>query len=937
MDQDERQVAAAEFGRWVKARRTELMLSQEQLAARARVSIRTVRNLEAGRSGTPRLETRRLVVAALGADEHEESRAAPAPVASRAAASSAVAVVPAQLPVDTAGFVGRSDELRRLDALLEASTATLPGQDGVDTAPANPVTLLTVAGTAGVGKTALAVRWAHRVRHRFPDGQLFVDLRGFAPGTGPVRPLDALSQFLRALGVRPEEVPTDIETAAAMYRSMLADRRVLVLLDNGCDPDQVRPLLPGGANNLVLVTSRDHLSGLIAREGATRLTMGLLQPDEARALLGRILGDARVSAEPEATAELARLCAFLPMALRIAAANLHGQPYQTVAGYAATLRPDRLSELAVHGEVQSAVRAAIDQSYFALPESARQLFRRLGLMPCPDVNIESAAAIGDVTSAEAAVTLGLLARVHLLEQRGPRRFGYHDLLCLYARERAHAEEEEPARQAVVTRFYDYYLEMVDSAANVLHPQLMRLAPLPGGPAASDVPRFDDPGQASGWLDAEHANLLAAITHAAVHGPRPAAWRLADGIRGHLMFRMDTVDWMSTAGAGLAAARADDDLPGQAAAHLSLATLYSRLGDQERAASEYSLTITLARRAGWLDGAMAAHGSLGNVYLRLGQAAEAAVNFADVLTHARRTGRAPIEATARSNLGVAWLELGRLAASADEAEKALAASRLVSARSIEANTLANLGQACHALGRFDRARECFEGALALHRQLGDQDSEGWTLCGLAALHCDTGDHAGALRLAEDALDMTRGDSHNRYRVDALNTLGTILERLGRHRPAVDHHRQARDLAGRSGYRYAMTVALLGEGAALRQLDEPTSALDAVTAALDIAASSGYRVLEGSARSLRAELHLDAGEPGPAATAAELAVAVQRETGYRLGEGCALVVLGRALTGAGDVVAGRAHWHAALALLRDIGAAEARTVRALLSRSETLPAG
>jgi tetratricopeptide (TPR) repeat protein/transcriptional regulator with XRE-family HTH domain len=915
MSPDERPVGAAEFGRWVKARRTELMLSQEQLAARAELSIRTVRNVEAGRFGTPRLETRRLMIEALTAAGPDPGPAAPA-----------AAVVPALLPADIAGFVGRADELRRLDALLEENP---PGSS-------SPVRILTVTGTAGVGKTALAVHWAHRVRQHFPDGQLFVDLRGFAPGTAPVRPIDALSQVLRALGVQAEHLPSDVHAAGDLYRSLLADRRMLVLLDNGCDADQVRPLLPGGAGNLVLVTSRDHLSGLIAREGATRLTMGLLQPDEAHALLERILGTERVAAEPQATAELARLCAFLPMALRIAAANLQGQLHQTVAGYAAMLRPDLLGELAVHGDVQSAVRAAIDQSYFALPDSARRLFRRLGLIPCPDVSTETTAVIGEVSPAEAAVTLGLLARAHLIEARGPSRFGYHDLLCVYARERAQLEDEAPARQAVTNRLYDYYLRMVDGAATVLHPQLVRLPLPPTGSTGRDVHRLDEPGQAFGWLDAERANLVAAITHAATHGPRPAAWRLADGIRGYLMFRMDSVDWRSAAGAALTAAHADGDLPGQAAAHLSLATLYSRLGDQERAVSEYSRTLILAQQAGWADGAMAAHGSLGNVHLRLGQAAEAAANFSDVLAHARRAGRPAMEAAAQGNLGLAWLELGRLGPSAGQLEEALAVSRRSGARNIEANTLANLGQAYHALGRFDRARECFTRALALHRDLGDQDGEGWTLCGLAALKRDAGDHPGALRLAEEAWGLMRGTGNRRYEVDALTTLGSILERVGRHGPALDHHRRARDLAGQTGYRYAMTTALLGQAAAQRHLGEPGPALDAVRAALDIATGGGYCVPEGRARCLLAELHLDRGEPGPAVAAAELAATVARESGHRLGEGRALVVLGRALAGSGDEVSAWGHWRAALALFTDIGAEDARTVRVLLGRAEPLPA-
>jgi tetratricopeptide (TPR) repeat protein len=722
---------------------------------------------------------------------------------------------------------------------------------------------------------------------------------------------------------------------------MLADRRMLILLDNGRDPDQVRPLLPGGVGNRVLLTSRDHLSGLIAREGAARLTLGLLRPDEARSVLAWTLGPQRVAAEPEATTELARLCAFLPMALRIAAANLDGQPHQSVAEYAESIRPGRLDQLTVQGDTQSAVRAAIDQSYVALAESARRLFRRLGLVPCVDITAESASAIGEVSPAEAASTLGMLARAHLLEHRGPGRFGCHDLLCLYARERAEVEDDEAARRAVVTRLYDHYGHLAGRAAAVLHPHFVRLpAPPPvdeddsgsGIGSRFDRSSFDTPGQASAWLDAERANLVAAITHAAVHGPRSAAWRLADAMRGHFMFRMDSVDWLTTATAGLAAACADGDRPGQAAAHLSLATLHSRLGDQQRAVDEYTLALARAEEAGWSDGAVAVHGSLGNVLLRMGQATAAAANYADVVTHARRTGQPALQAAAQSNLALAWMELGRPGPAADLCDGVLELCQLATAPNLEANALANLGQACHLLGRLGRARECFNRALAMHRELGDQDGEGWTLGGLAALCRDTGDRHEALRLGQDALRLTGSGNFGdrRHEVDALNTVGTILERLDRCGPASDHHRRAYELASRTGYRYAATSALLGQAAAQRGLGEPARALDTVRAALESATSGEFHVLEGQAWCLLAELHLDRDEADEAIAAGELAAVIQGETGYRLGEGQARVVLGRVRAGLGDPDSAVLDWRAALALFDDIGVADAELVRALIGQ-------
>ncbi|MFL6117215.1 MAG: BTAD domain-containing putative transcriptional regulator, partial [Catenulispora sp.] len=282
--------------------------------------------------------------------------------------------VPAQLPAAVAGFTGRAEALAELDALLDAAAG----------GPATAIAV--IGGSAGVGKTALAVRWALRRRDRFPDGQLYVDLGGYAPGATPMRPDQALARMLRALGVAPEAIPLDPAEAGAQYRSLLADRRTLIVLDNASTPDQVRPLLPAGPGCLVLVTSRDRLTGLTARDGARPLTLGVLTPAEARALLATLIGAERVEAERDAAAELARLCGRLPLALRIAAADLAGQHGRSFARQVAELRAgDRLGMLQIDGDEQAAVRASFDLSYAALAPEVRRLFRLVGLAPGADL------------------------------------------------------------------------------------------------------------------------------------------------------------------------------------------------------------------------------------------------------------------------------------------------------------------------------------------------------------------------------------------------------------------------------------------------------------------------------------------------------------------------------------------------------------------------
>jgi DNA-binding SARP family transcriptional activator len=385
---------------------------------------------------------------------------------------------PAQLPRDVTAFTGRRDDLARLDQTVSGGYTEAA------------VVISAVAGTVGVGKTALAVHWAHRRRDTFPDGQLYVNLHGYTPAS-TVRPIDALAWFLRALGVPAGRVPTDQDEAAAMYRSLLADRRVLVVIDNARSPEQVRPLLPGNRECLVLVTSRDQLGGLVALDGARRLTLDVLTARDALDLLGRVLGPARVAAESAAAARLARDCAYLPMALRLAAAGLSrpvpapraggmAGPDRRIGPYAARLA-------AAIAEGGDPVRAAFDLLHAALPGPAQRMFRLLGLVPGPDVTPEAAAALAGVTAAEGAMTLAVLADRGLIAEYAPGRFALHDLLRRYAADLATAESDGTVR-AARRRLHDLYLRGVDAAAEALYPVMVR-SPLPD---AATGPAFDNP-------------------------------------------------------------------------------------------------------------------------------------------------------------------------------------------------------------------------------------------------------------------------------------------------------------------------------------------------------------------------------------------------------------------------------------------------------------
>ena len=898
------------FATWARAQRIAAVLTQEQLAERAGISVRTIRNIEGGR-GPCRPDTWRLVVHALRAATGQVDRQGPVPEQQRVLAAPppptrggppSTTVRPAQLPADIAGFAGRTDLLEQLDRSLASRAQESSG----------PILITVLTGTPGVGKTALAVHWAHRIRHRFPDGQLFADLRGFTPGAAPARPLDVLVGFLRTLGVPADDVPTEVEPAAALYRSLLADRGMLVLLDNGVSADQVRPLLPGSGENLVVITSREQLSGLITREGASRFSLGLLSAAEAAQLLEGVLGKARVDREPEAAAMLADLCARLPLALRIAATALHDQPSRSVAEHAAQLYPDPLKELAVRGEPDLAVRAALDLSFLALPEAARRLFRRLGLIPGPDFAVESAAVVGELDMTETQDLVRVLARAHLLEERGGGRYGCHDLLRLYARERAADEESAEQYPAVTGRLYAHYLARAEAAARTLYPNLIRLVGTQPAPAMG----FASAGQALAWLDAERASLVAIVLRTAEDGPRETAWRLADALRGYFL-RMFVVEWSTCARAALHAAAVEGDSAGQAAARLSLGGLHSRRGNQDQAIDELTQARVAAQRAGWTNGEVGILGGLGNVHLRLGRLVDAAASFREVLALSERSGQREIHATTLLNLGQVSFFLGRLNAAVTYAEQALESAREIGARNMQADAVANLGEACHAVGSYERASRLLAEALAEQRALDHQDSVGCVLCLQAGLHRDRGDEATALVLAQEALDLARAANHRSYEENAVLLLGSVYLQLGEVDVAHGHFEQALGLGTESGGRHTVVGALLGLAETELRRDGPEAARQHLTQARAIALASGFRVAQGRALRLLAQTWLACGQIDVAVRAAGEAVAVQLETGHRLEEAHARLIFTQALDAADQRPAARAEYGAASEIYAELG--------------------
>ncbi|MGX7826620.1 BTAD domain-containing putative transcriptional regulator [Actinokineospora sp. 24-640] len=633
------------------------------------------------------------------------------------------ALVPAQLPPGPATFSGRAAHLRELDAQL-----SLTGGRAAVTV---------ISGTAGVGKTSLAVHWAHRVRHRFSDGQLFFNLHGYSE-SAPRTAGDALNSFLQALGVPPAAIPLDVDTRGALLRSMLADRRVLLVLDNAVSAEQVRPLIPANPNCAVVVTSRNDLSGLRVRDDALILRLDVLTHAEATDLLRAL-----VHGEPDTVDELARLCAHLPLALRIAAANVCLGAYESVADYTAALRDgNRLRELSVSGDSTTAVHAAFALSYAALDPRAARAFRLLGLVPGADIGLPAAATLLGMSVEEAAGTLDQLVAAHLVQRRARDRFHFHDLLRLFAAQRCVEEDDDAEREHARQRLLLHYLHSAHHATSSRYPGMLRLCDIPPFVTAAAAPPPDD------WLEAERANLSAMVQHMAEHGPRMGAWLLTDVLRGFLWRTYDVQNWETMSLAGLAAAEAENDQRATAAMHYSAgAAAQYCLCDTGIAEERLERAQQLFRELGATHGRAAALDGLGMVHHKAGRAEQAVKALGEALDLCRRERSAAGTARVLCNLGE--ITAGT-AVAFDHLAEALSLAGLLADRHIEGHALHNLGYAHWRAGQFDDAMRDYRRALELREEIGDTEGRGTTMDAIGTLLCATGNPTTGRRYWYEAL-------------------------------------------------------------------------------------------------------------------------------------------------------------------------------------------
>jgi DNA-binding SARP family transcriptional activator/tetratricopeptide (TPR) repeat protein len=640
------------------------------------------------------------------------------------ARTSTLPPVPRQLPAPPAVFVGRADELAALDVALDRQNHR-----------GRPIAISAVGGCGGIGKTCLALHWSHRNLDRFPDGQLYANLRGFHETADPVAPAATIRGFLDALGVDPRSVPHGLDAQAALYRSLVAEKRMLVVLDNARDTEQVLPLLPGSPTCTVIVTSRQQLAGLITTHSARPLTLDVLPGPDARELLAGHLGDPRLAREPHATADVLRRCAGLPLALSIVGARASTHPTFPLAAVAAELRDATLDTLDT-GDTGADLRAVFATSYHALSTDAARLFRHLALHPGPDITPPAAASLIGTANPRVRPLLAELTRASLLTEHRPGRFTLHDLLRAYATEQSRHHDPADDRHHAQRRILDHYLHTAHTAGRLLTPTRVPITIPPPGPGVTpeDLAGLS---HAANWLGAERPVILAAVRHAALVGLDEHCWQLAWATGPFLDQRAYWQDYTTVYDIGLAAAQRLGSRAAEALIHRGLARAYTRLGAYADAHPHLESALEVYHDAGDQTGQSSVHMGFGLLLDEQGRSAEAIPHVEQALELNRAAGHLAGQVHALSALGWCHARVGDHQQTLTVCAEALRVAAEVDGVPVTGLWL-TLGYAHRRLGDHSRALDSYDRALAAGRELRDTNAETEALEGLGDVHHDIGD-------------------------------------------------------------------------------------------------------------------------------------------------------------------------------------------------------
>jgi tetratricopeptide (TPR) repeat protein len=677
------------------------------------------------------------------------------------------AVVPRQLPAAPRVFVGRRDELDRLDAALRDASAT-----------ASAVAISAITGAGGIGKTWLALHWAHQNAERFPDGQLYTNLRGFDPTGQPVSSAVAVRGFLDALGVDPAVIPTSLDAQVGLYRSLLAGRRMLIVVDDAADTTQVTPLVPGGSSSCtVLVTSRRRLTGLVTTHGAALLDLDVLPDTEARDLLACQLGQDRLRAEPQAVAEILEYCAGLPLAINIVAARVATHSGLPLAALAEELRDStaRLDALDA-GELAANLRAVFDSSHQALDVGAATVFGLLGLAVGPDLSVSAAASLTGLSTKHTRATLRTLENAHLVQQHRPGRYRMHDLVRLYATEVAEQNVAEPA----LRRLVDHYLHTAFAGDRLLEPLRPAIRLDPAAPG-TQPDRLSEAAAALAWFESEHPNLLAAQQAAIERGWHTLVWQLAWALSTFHFRRGHLYDELAVWQAGLAAAEHLPEPSARISANKNLGYAHSTLGRHEEATRHFQQALALAEHTGDRGGQADAHHALASVSAQSGNDRQALAHATRALHLYQAQGLGGTAQEARALNAVGWFsaQVGQYDEALAHCRAALALCRDDHDREGEAHTLDSLGFVAQRTGRHNEAIRDFQEALDLLRDLGNTYQEAATLDKLGHSHAALGAHDQARAVWRQALDLYQDQGRH----EAIDRVRAALGSL----PAEPHSR------------------------------------------------------------------------------------------------------------------------------------------------------
>jgi tetratricopeptide (TPR) repeat protein len=819
---------------------------------------------------------------------------------------------PHTLPADVASFTGRQAELERL-------MRALPGRETAG----GIVRIDAIDGMAGVGKTAFAVHAAHQLASRFPDGQLFVRLHGHTPGQRPAEPADALATLLLAIGVAPQQIPAALEARAGLWRDRMAGSRTLLLLDDATGSEQIRPLLPGTAGTLVLVTSRHRLTAL---PEALPVSLDILDPNEAAQLFAGLAGRSDLFAGSDDVVKVVALCGYLPLAIRLMAGQLKYHPMWSAADLAADLASAAHRLAHMHAENDS-VAAAFDLSYRNLSTDRQQLFRRLGLHPGADIDAYAAAAVDCTDLATARELLDDLFGYHLIDEPARGRYRFHDLIREHAR--ALAATEQPAeRDAAAGRLLDYYLHTARAADRYL----ARRAPA-GVPAVIGIPPAHAPDlptreDAVTWMDAERFNLYAAAGYAALHDQRAHAIAIAVAMKGFLRSQGHWHQALTLHHTALKAARLASDPLAEAGALTDLSVVQYLTGDYPAAATSAARAVELHRDLGNRLGEADALDELGAVQYQTGDYPAAAATLGRALKLHRDLGNRLGEASALSDLGVVqYLTVDYPAAAASQ-EQALDLYRDLGDHLGEANALSFLGAVQYQTGNYPAAAVSQERALELYRDLGNRLGEANALTLLGTVQRATGGYPAATASVTQALELHRDLGNRLGEASAIANLGSVQEAAGDYPAAAASLTNALELYRDVSNRNGEASALMNLGSVQQAAGDYPAAAASLEQALELFCDLGDRSGEVEALNNMGELLLASAEPAEAHARHEQALAIATDIASPLEEARALEGIGRCHLHDGQPDAYTARLRQALAIYRRIKSPRAQRVETTL---------